>query len=172
MTKSICAAVLFLLFLTACGGARQVSSIEVANPQTTAGAPEDRELVELGLDDFSSPFSKETVLKLNAIVGRSLAAIKEYDGALPAVQDSVAASLADRRSAGARAKARENIAHVERLADEATDARDDLRAAEEELKASGEKYNEVILAGMIIFVEKVDDELRQAAAELSARLGD
>jgi uncharacterized protein (UPF0335 family) len=172
MTKSICAAVVLLLLLDACGGARRVSSVDIANPQTAAGAAADPEFVELGLDQFSSPFSKQTVLKLNAIVGRSLAAIKEYDGALPAVQDSVAASLADKASARARAEARKNIARIERLANEATSARTDLYAAEAELKASGEKYNDVILAGMIIFVEKVDDELQKAAADLSARIGD
>jgi len=171
MMKSISAAIVLLL-LAACGGAHRVLPVDVANPQAAASAAADPEFVELGLDQFSSPFSKRTVLELNAIVGRSLAAIKEYDGAVPAVQESVDASLADKSSAKARAKARENISRVERLADEATSARADLRAAEAALKASGEKYNDAILAGMIIFVEKVDDELQQAAADLKARLGD
>ena len=172
MTKSICAAGALLLLLAACSGARRVTSIDVASPQATGVAAADPEFVELDLDHFSSPFRKETVLRLNAIVGRSLAAIREYDGALPTVQDSIAASLADKRSAGARARASVNIARIERLAGEAAAARDDLRDAEAELKESGEKYNEVILAGMILFVEKVDVELRMAAADLRTRLGD
>lgn len=171
MRKLVCAFI--ALFLSAgCGGAPRASPVDVANPQTSAAATSAPQFVELGPDQFDAPFRKETVLKLNAIVARSLSAITEYDGAIPGIRAAVDAAIAGKASAEARADARIGVARIEGLAGEAKSARDDLRAAEAALKASGEKYNDEILAGMIIFVEKVDDELRSAAAELKTRLDD
>lgn len=168
MRKLIDAAAFFSL-LAACGSVGNSAPAAALGPDEGAGGTEP-EFVELGLDQFRSPFTNETVLKLNAIVGRSLAAVKEYDGAINEIQRSIDAARAAGAPDSARAEAKDGLARVARLSDEAKSARDDLRAAEAGLKASGEKYNEVILAGMTAFVVKVDEELRTATKTLSVRL--
>jgi hypothetical protein len=176
MTKLIGVSIL-MSTLAACVGDGEPSPTVVSQLEEDAAANElaaaapDAEFVELGLDQFSSPFTKETVLRLNAIVGRSLAAIREYDGAINAIERSIDAARAEGATKSERAKANDGIAQVARLSVEATAARADLGAAEAALTAGREQYNEVILAGMTTFVAKVDDELRLAKDALSARLG-
>lgn len=161
MTPSRTAIAFCLVLSAACAGAKGDASLDVDSP------PAQVEFVALGLEGFSSPFTRETVIRLNAIVGRSLAAIREYDGTIKDVQRAVEGAGASTKDWDA---AHTGIARLKILSREAEAARAEMAVAEAELKSSGEKYNDAILAGMVAFVVKVDDELRGAIEELESRL--
>lgn len=183
MANKLTGAAFMLALAAACAGGKTAAPNVIAGAGSTAqpisgdedqsvGAfPPEQQFVELGLDGLSSPFTKETVLKLNAIVGRSLTAVKEYDGVIARIQASVGAAAIEGASGETYAEALKGLTTIRTLSAEASLARDDLRAAEDELKSSGENYNEAILAGMIVFVAKVDDELRRATENLESKLG-
>lgn len=114
----------------ACGGA-----------QSPDGAAR---FVEQELDQLSSPFSRETVLELNAIVARSLDVIEEFDTA--------------RREHAVRPSSATGGLYAD-LAQRADGARVDMAAAEQRLRQSGERFNEAILAAMVRFVDGVSTEI-------------
>lgn len=105
----------------------------------------------LELDQLSSPFTKKTVLKLNKIVGRSLAAVQEFDR-IRRTPDAGSTRISDYRTLSATANA----------------ARSDMSAASVQLRNSGERYNEAIFAAMVRFVDDVDDEIRAEVEQVSA----
>lgn len=114
------------------------------------------QFVEQELNQLRSPFTKERVLELNAIVDRSLQAIGKFDGArkrLETGQESTA----------------QTAATLVALAAEAKEAQLQMAAAKARLVASGEHYNESILAAMVRFVEDVDQEIGLEAARVDAR---
>ncbi len=124
--------------------------------------------VVYGKNEARSPFERETVIRLNAIVQRSLDAINEYDGRradIIAAADAAAGGDED-----ARVKAKEGEAFVSGLYDRAKLALDDFKTAENDVKTSGEDYNAAILAGMVTFVTKVEAELRTAKESLAEKL--
>lgn len=152
------AAALSVLSAVGCAGGRDAS---VASPERPHP-----EFVELGAGAIGSPFTKVTVLRLNAIVQKSLDVIRDYDrdGAewrrLIEAASAEGSTAADKRDAAA---ATEKLAG---LSGRALAARGEMAVAVADLKSSGEKHNEAILAGMVAFVEKVDDELRTETAAL------
>ncbi len=107
------------------------------------------------LDDLSSPFTRETVLVLNAIVSRSLSAIEAFDKAR---REPDCSDRLDNRAT--------RLAKYEDLSEQAHQARIDLVAAGKRLRESGEYYNEAIFAGMLDFVKSVDVEIRQEINKL------
>jgi hypothetical protein len=110
----------------------------------------EQQLVQLG-----SPFTRETVLTLNAIVARSLSTINAFDDAR------------EQLDASDRASAAEMLTMFHLLADQAALARQDMDAAAERLRNSGEPYNEAIFAAMVHFVDDVDEEIRAEIEQLS-----
>jgi len=110
----------------------------------------EQQLVQLG-----SPFTRETVLTLNAIVARSLSTINAFDDAREQLDAS------DRESAA------EMLTMFLLLVDQAALARQDMDAAAERLRNSGEPYNEAIFAAMVHFVDDVDEEIRAEIEQLS-----
>ncbi len=143
-----------------------------ADAQTAAppAEPVTNTFVKQGDGQVSSPFTKATVLKLNAIVSRSKVAIDGYDAVIAATRASVAAAGEPGAAPAARRKAKAMIAKIDKLATAAAAAHADLDKAETELKASGEVYNTTLLGGMKIFSTDVDTELHTAVTQLSARL--
>lgn len=121
-----------------------------------------------GTNEASSPFERETVIRLNAIVQRSLDAINDYDGRRAEIL--AAADAAAAGDAEARVKAEEGAAFVRDLHGRAKLALEDLMTAENDVKTSGEVYNAAILAGMVTFVTKVEAELRTASENLDVKL--
>ena len=101
------------------------------------------------LEQLGSPFTRETVLELNAIVARSLAAVEEFDAVRKAGADDADRAAAERR---------ETLAA---LSDRAGRARSDLTAAAARLRDRGEPHNEAILAAMVRFANDVDGEIRE-----------
>ena len=104
--------------------------------------------------EYKSPFSKETVLKLNAIVQRSKDAIDELDALQKTIRRE---GLPDEDQLLNQTKA---------LSKQAADARKDMRRAVNELNSSGEDYSSETLAGMVKFVRQVDNEIRKELQKL------
>lgn len=137
-----------------------------------ASEPPHPEFVELGADGIGSPFTKETVLRLNAIVEKSLEIITDYDREIPGLRRLISAASAKGATASDK---RNGAAAVERLGDfsaRASAARREMALAVAELKTRGERHNEAILAGMVAFVEKVDEEISTETEAMRSRFGD
>ncbi|MEM7049121.1 MAG: hypothetical protein AAF604_05655 [Acidobacteriota bacterium] len=114
-------------------------------------SPESSQFVE---QELRSPFTRETVLELNAIVARSLSIIGRFDTARK--------EFATRPSTAAP----QTLETYAALAAEAISARTEMSAANQRLRQSGEPFNEAILAAMIRFVDGVSEEIEQEAANL------
>lgn len=132
-----------------------------------AGHPELTPQQKVGGAEGRSPFVGDRVVKLNAIVRRSLEISHEFD----TVAAGVRAAVATAASGGDRAAAEAGVKTVSDLHDRAKLALDDMSAAEADLKASGEYYDDAILYGMTKFVADIEAELREEKAALQARLG-
>ncbi len=144
---------------TAVQASPEASPASHGAPQTSAPADTER-----------TPFDRETVVKLNEIVGRSLAAIREYDGSIDEIRAQVEAGAAPNATPAARAAAQTALASLESLHERASVARDDLSVASTALKASGRYYDPVVLGGMTEFVERVERELKAEKVKLGALL--
>lgn len=114
------------------------------------------QFVEQELEQLRSPFTRETVLELNAIVARSLSIIDRFDTARKL------------HAAGPSTDAPQTLETYTALAAEALSARQDMSVANQRLRHSGEPFNEAILAAMIRFVDGVSEEIEQEAANLVA----
>lgn len=145
--------------------AEQAATVESVEANDSA-----EQRVELGVEDFRASFERDTVIKLNEIVSRSLAVIREYDASIKQIRADVQSATAEGAAAESRAVAETGIGALAGLYDRSKIALDDMGTAVTELKASGEFYNEVILAGMIDFVEDVEREVRTEKEKLAATM--
>ena len=132
-----------------------------------AGHPELEAAQKIGGAEGRSPFEGDRVIKLNAIVRRSLDLSREFDDAAPGIRAAVDAAAAG----GDRAAAEAGIRKIDEFYVRAKAALDDMVKAEEELKASGEYYDDSIFYGMMKFVTDIETELREEKAALAAKLG-
>lgn len=105
-------------------------------------------LQEILPSDIQPTFERDTVIRLNAIVQQSLDTIDAYD----VLRRDVKANPAKEADP-------ETQAALTELDASAKAALADLTAEVERLEASEEVYNEVVLAGMITFVTKVEAEI-------------
>ena len=150
--------------------AAQTAGASGAPPITAAPSPAGERFVEVGIDQLSSPFTKDTVLKLNAIVGRSKLIIDRFDASIPTIRKAVAAGAAADATPQVKRRANASLGDLDGLAAGASADLADMKRAERQIRASGEKYNEPILAAMVRFVADVDDELRTEHRELSEKI--
>lgn len=121
-----------------------------------------------GTNEAKSPFERETVIRLNAVVQRSLDTINEFDGRREEILS--AAGAAAKGDEAARAKTLKDAEFVGGLYERAAAALTDIKTAEKDIIASGEDYNASILAGMIDFVSDVEAELRKVKETLAESL--
>lgn len=105
------------------------------------------QFVHQELDQLASPFTRETVIELNEIVARSLAAIEAFDDSRKKVMPGKGIKKDRKLLVG--------------LAQKAKQARDDMDAAGKRLLERGERYNEEIFDAMVRFVNRVDQEIQQ-----------
>ena len=126
-------------------GSDQKTDTDDTNQGSSAGKGE-FEMQEL--EQLSSPFTKERVIMLNAIVRKSLDIINEYDGVRRAYEKSDGKSTSDFQ------------VKLKEFSKKALAVREEMAEAKKDLVSSGEKYNEAIFAGMVKFVHDVDNELR------------
>lgn len=118
-----------------------------------------KEFVELFPEDLQPAFTQSTVLKLNAIVQRSLDAITEYDEIIEDVRIAVEKAVSLKEVPGLKEIAQEKVAMVSALDESAKSALKDMQAAATELRNSDEVYNSALLYGMVDFVEDVEREI-------------
>ncbi len=135
---------------------------------TPAGKP--TRFVEQGLDALSSPFTRPTVLKLNAIVARSKTSIDAFDKLAPVVRASVSAGAKPNATNAAKKPATLQMGRLMALAAKAATEQSAMKAAEKQVRASGEKYNDTLLSAMVGFVDEVTSEINEEVGQLSARL--
>ena len=178
MKTKITVLCLLPVFMVACGnGAPTSSTAEPSAPQqstqpapTDLAAPPPREFAEISADQFSPAFTRDTVIKLNGIVRRSLDTIRAFDSEINAIRTAINASLVDDASEDTQNSAKTALQKVAAWRDAAQAAQKDMNAAVDELKASGETYNVTLLAGMVDFVDDVAAELTAEAESLAAKL--
>ena len=130
-------------------------NIEAAKTVLPSQSEDEPKFAEQKLEDLTSPFTKETVLTLNAIVSRSLTAIETFDETRRELNNNTD-----------DAQRVEILTTYTELSNTTRQARDDMAAAAERLRDSGERYNEAIFAAMVEFVNNVDKEIHQEIAEL------
>lgn len=121
-----------------------------------------------GENEARSPFVGDRVVKLNAIVQRALDAINEFDRKRADLRAAVDAGVATGADDAAKASMNDALSDLDKFYDQSKAALDDLLAAEEEMKAAEELYNEPIFAGMVKFVTEVETELREEKASIEA----
>lgn len=127
-----------------------------------------KQIVELLPQDFKPAFTRETVIKLNAIVHRSFDAINEYDSNIRDFRKAVEEGTKSDASEEVMEMTKKKLAHLNTLMAKSKSALADMMAAKTELENSDEEYNKAILAGMVDFVEDVEREISAQNIKLHA----
>ena len=174
-----------VLLLASCGGGNDTAEGDAAEniaptheTQLQAGelnasearAAEEREFTAIELDAMRPAFAEDTVIKLNAIVRRSLNTANEFTSSVRAIRASVNAAAGEQATEAMKAEALRGIDQINGWHNRALNAQTDMDTAVGELKASSEIYNEEILAGMVKYVNDVERMLRDEGQALSDRL--
>ncbi|MCO1335880.1 hypothetical protein MO867_16210 [Microbulbifer sp. OS29] len=123
--------------------------------------------VALTSNDIKAAFERDTVIRLNGIVRRSLATIRQYDAEIKSVREEHLAATGNGMNEHQVADAKSNLSKLEEWNLEASQALKDMKAAVLELEASDEYYNAAILAGMVRFVETVATEIGDEYVKLT-----
>jgi hypothetical protein len=146
-----------LLLSTACAQPEAAPAPEMdAAEQLSANAQ--KALLENSDDDRSKPpFTKETVIKLNSIVRRSLDSLEAFDVLVP--------ELAAAKQSNDTARVTEITKQMAELETSATTARTDFVAAKKALIASKEEHNQIVLDAMEQFVLEVPSEIAETLAQ-------
>ncbi|MCY7294899.1 hypothetical protein [Alteromonas sp. a30] len=126
-----------------------------------------QELVELYPTDFKPAFTRDTVIKLNAIVHRSYDVINTYDAIIADVKRSIKHTESNNKLTP---EAKAQLTRITKLADESKKILADMKVAIDELNASKEDYNPAILAGMLDFVQDVEREIAKQEKKMAAML--
>ena len=121
--------------------------------------PNDNNILELAPGDIAPAFTRETVIKLNAIVSKQLEVVTEFDRIKRLHQKSESASEKD---------ISEYESVVSDLLAQAKANDKEMMEAKTALLESGENYNAPTLAGMVDFIKDVEQEI----ASYHAILGD
>ncbi len=150
--------------------APEQAATDNAPKQGVAASSSDDRFKELGLEDIVSAFTRETVLKLNAIVSRSLDAVTRYDDEIPKMEKAVKLASAPDADDQAQQEAEAALALLRSLSEQASAAHADMLVASEQVRTSGEVYNAPLLSGMNRFVRRVDEEILEKLQSLSAAL--
>lgn len=117
-----------------------------------------RAIAEINKDDLAElAFKKETVIKLNAIVERSVDALEKFDKLVP--------MLVEARESGDAARVAELAPQFTALEQQAETARTDFQTEKEALLARKERHNDVILATMEQFVVEAPGEIADAIGQ-------
>lgn len=146
------------------------ATIAAPGQAARAPAPVREQFVEQGPDQLSSPFTKTTVLRLNAIVRKSKDIIDRFDRDIPGIRASVAAGARRGAAPAARARAQTQLGALAALSERARVNLAEMKRAEHRVRTSGEKFNDTILSAMVAFCIDVDSELRTEHRDLAAKL--
>ncbi|TXG82562.1 MAG: hypothetical protein E6R12_11125 [Sphingomonadales bacterium] len=157
---------LLVALLIGCAGHQPAATSTAAAPSIPGQAPERPGALKAELEQ--PPFTRDAVLKLNAIVARAKTELDSYDAKASGFRAAVTAARSAPDDKALRAKAdavRSELAGMQRRAHEALR---DMKAAEAEVRTSGDYFNDVILSAMVYFVEQADKELTEAVNRLSS----
>ena len=124
------------------------------------------EIIEQLPEDFKPAFTRDTVIKLNAIVRRSFDLFNEYDAIIDDIHTSVAQAAKPNASDKTKQQAQEHLTLMNALKIRSKDALEDMTTAATELRNSDEVFNSAILAGMIDFVEDIERVMSTEHAKL------
>jgi hypothetical protein len=113
------------------------------------------DLVVIEPKDFKPAFTRDTVIKLNAIVGNSYGIVREFDKLVTELRHNRVVT----NTTEPFVLSENQLAVVSTLAERSNRAYTDMNRAIDTLKASGEHYNAAILAGMALFVRSVNQEI-------------
>ena len=159
---------LLLLIFTVSGGAM---SVVIADDEAVDGVTRQK-FVELFPSDLKPAFTQNTVVKLNAIVRRSLDAINEYDEIIKDVRVAVDKVVTENAVPDLKEQAGQKVAQITVLDQASKSALSDMMAAATELRNSDEVFNRAILAGMVDFVEDVEREIAAQQIKLTKILSE
>ncbi|WDI32699.1 hypothetical protein PUV54_05750 [Hyphococcus flavus] len=137
------------------------ASTQTDESDLSRGAIEGREFNAIEIDSMRPAFEKETVIKLNTIVRRSLETANEYTAGIRDIRVMVTAAAQDDASDKQVAQALTGLKQLEDWHAQALSAQTDMNAAVAALETSGEDYSEEILAGMVQYVNDVERLLRE-----------
>lgn len=118
---------------------------------------------ELSRENFHPAFTKNTVLKLNAIVSKSLDVINEYDSVMGQVRRVKKTPIEEQNLSN-------EIERINQLSSQSKQILSEMLLAEKALKDSDEVFNRAILAGMVDFVSDVEREVTAQSQLLSQSL--
>ncbi len=146
-----------LLLSAACAQPEAAAAPEMdAADQLAANAR--KSLLENTGDDRAKPaFTKETVIKLNAIVRRSLDAMDTFDDLVP--------ELASAKASGDSARAAAITKQMGELEATTIAARAEFATEKEALLARKEEHNKIVLDAMEQFVVEAPGEIAEAIAQ-------
>lgn len=134
------------------------TGIEPTTSTSTSTEVSDNDnVVEILPEDFRPAFTRDTVIRLNEIVRRSHAVIGEFDQ----LKKSLSMAQSDGRFSD---KSDDRTVDRSLTVIESLDARSkaalaDMNTAVDDLTSSEEQYNSAVLAGMVIFVRDVEQEV-------------
>lgn len=137
--------------------AAQYSNTDTKGSKASDSNSSSNDLIEIMPEDFKPAFTRDTVTRLNAIVHRSYAIIGQFDE----FRKSLNNSPIEVRTQENPSKMLSDNQHalINSLDVRSKMALADMNKAVEELKGSGEHYNTAVLAGMVIFVRNVEQEV-------------
>ncbi len=115
-------------------------------------------ILEILPEDFRPAFTRATVIRLNGIVERSYQVISELDQ-LRRERSGTPTSASFTLAESEEHLANRQRARIASIRVRSKAALDDMNAAVAQLKASEEYYNSAVLAGMIMFVNDVEQEV-------------
>ena len=151
-----------LIFSLAVGtGTVAISSEDNAHEHTFA-----HQLVEIQPSDFKPAFTRDTVIKLNSIVERAYSAIGEFDELKNNLKSS--SEVFGPGVNASQMLSEDQLASIRSLKSRSSIVLSDMNVALEVLKVSGEHYNPAVLAGMVIFVKTVEEEITRFYRSSSA----
>jgi hypothetical protein len=154
-------AILGLLMVSTCTAVAGTEKEKQENKQ---------QFVELLPKDFRPAFSRETVIKLNAIVRRSYDVINEYDAIIGETYSNVMKASKNDTGQQHITDTKKQLSVIQNLQSRSDSALSDMMLAVDMLKKSGEDHNEAILAGMVNFVKDVQKEIAKKNNELNTLL--
>lgn len=167
ISKLLAAAILIAISPTLAGGVSAQQETSNQATSTNAGEKPPQTFSKLELAQLRSPFTKKSVLMLNAITARSKKTIDAYDAQLPAIRRAI---LAPATNAAQRKQRVSALARLSALASQSDIELRDMKAAEHKVRTSGEFYNDTILSAMVAFVMDVRTEITDKRAELAKAL--
>lgn len=159
-----------LVALSILMGALPAQAEPTAQAEPLPGRIENRQFGAVEINQMQPFFTQDTVLKLNAIVRRSLTAADAYAEQIKNIRESVATVANADASEEALKLAASGVEKVNEWHSAANAAMKEMDAAAKALRASDEVFNENLLAGMIAYCHKVEAALEKESASLAGTL--